>query len=131
MDCPACKNAMITLELDSVEIDHCLSCGGIWLDGGELEHLIGQPDQVTALLNSFGVANPHGEKKRRCPICDRPMAKIQVGKDNTSVIIDRCQRAHGLWFDAGELDEVLERAQLDTENKIRKLLADMFGKNDT
>ncbi|MHC4631399.1 MAG: zf-TFIIB domain-containing protein, partial [Planctomycetota bacterium] len=28
MDCPACKNAMITLELADVEIDYCTDCGG-------------------------------------------------------------------------------------------------------
>ena len=27
---------MITLELADVEIDHCVGCGGIWLDRGEL-----------------------------------------------------------------------------------------------
>ena len=27
---------MITLELQEVEIDHCIECGGIWLDSGEL-----------------------------------------------------------------------------------------------
>jgi hypothetical protein len=31
MDCPVCKNAMITLELQDVEVDHCTMCGGIWL----------------------------------------------------------------------------------------------------
>jgi len=41
MDCPVCNNAMITLELDQVEIDHCTECGGIWLDAGELETLLG------------------------------------------------------------------------------------------
>ena len=40
MDCPVCKNAMITMELDEVEVDHCLDCGGIWLDSGELEMLL-------------------------------------------------------------------------------------------
>ncbi len=128
MNCPACKNPMITLELDAVEIDHCLACSGIWLDSGELEELIGDTEKVATLLQSFGIANPRNEKKRRCPICRRPMAKIQVGMDKASVMIDRCQRGHGLWFDAGELDDVLERAQLDPENKIRALLADMFGK---
>jgi Zn-finger nucleic acid-binding protein len=121
---------MVTLELDEVEIDHCLSCSGIWLDSGELEELIGDAHRVTALLQSFGVVSPLNEKKRHCPICDRPMAKIQVGMDEKPVVIDRCQRSHGLWFDAGELDDVLERAQLDAENKIRQLLADMFGKSD-
>ena len=37
MNCPACKEALIVLELDEVEIDHCLSCQGIWLDAGELQ----------------------------------------------------------------------------------------------
>ncbi len=42
MNCPVCKEPMIVLELDEVEIDHCISCGGIWLDAGELELLIGK-----------------------------------------------------------------------------------------
>lgn len=128
MDCPVCKIPMIVLELQEVEIDNCMDCGGIWLDSGELEALIGHAEKADALLRSFGVANPMGEKKRKCPICDRPMAKIQVGAEGASVIIDRCQRGHGLWFDQGELENVLERAQLDEENKIRQLLADMFGR---
>ena len=40
MDCPVCKDAMIVMELNEVEIDHCLSCSGIWLDAGELELLL-------------------------------------------------------------------------------------------
>ena len=39
MDCPACKEPLIVLELNEVEIDNCVSCGGIWLDKGELERL--------------------------------------------------------------------------------------------
>ena len=43
MNCPACHNAMITLELGEVEIDHCTDCGGIWLDSGELDALLDDP----------------------------------------------------------------------------------------
>ena len=46
MNCPACKNAMITLELADVEIDHCVGCGGIWLDAGELELLMEAPEEA-------------------------------------------------------------------------------------
>ena len=53
MNCPACKNAMITLELADVEIDHCVHCGGIWLDGGELELLMDAPQKARELLDSF------------------------------------------------------------------------------
>ena len=62
MDCPVCKNAMITLELQEVEIDHCTDCGGIWLDAGELEMLLGEPQKATLLLNSFKTDNNSNEK---------------------------------------------------------------------
>lgn len=38
---PSCENALMErVEIDSVEIDKCPSCGGIWLDPGELELLM-------------------------------------------------------------------------------------------
>ena len=40
MICSVCENPMVVLELDQIEIDHCLHCGGIWLDKGELEEVI-------------------------------------------------------------------------------------------
>lgn len=62
MDCPVCHNAMITLELAQVEIDHCVECGGIWLDGGELEALIGDKEEV----RDHPFAGP-GDAIRRTP----------------------------------------------------------------
>jgi Zn-finger nucleic acid-binding protein len=116
MDCPVCKNAMITLELAEVEIDHCPDCGGIWLDAGELE-----------LLHSFKIDPNCTERKRKCPICDKKMQKIIVGKTPPTLLIDKCTKGDGLWFDKGELSSIIDRAQLDKDNKIQQLLADMFG----
>lgn len=127
MDCPACKEAMITLELEDVEIDHCPDCGGIWLDAGELELLLGDDGQAEKLLKSFDIAEKCSEKPRKCPICRKKMQKITVGKSQQPLLIDKCQRGDGLWFDAGELNDIIEKAQLDSENKIQKILADMFG----
>jgi len=129
MDCPVCKNAMITLELAEVEIDHCIDCGGIWLDAGELELLLGEPEKARNLLNSFQVDTVTGEKPRKCPICDRKMQKIIVGESKPPLLIDKCRKGDGLWFDKGELQNICGRAQLDKDNKIQKLLADMFSHN--
>jgi len=126
MDCPVCKNAMITLELADVEIDHCPDCGGIWLDAGELELLLGEPEKAKQLLNSFKVDSSSTETLRRCPICDKKMQKIIVGFSKPTLLIDRCRKNHGLWFDKGELNNIIDKAQLDKDNKIRELLADMF-----
>ena len=41
MLCPNCKTEnLITSERQSVQIDHCPRCRGVWLDRGELEKLV-------------------------------------------------------------------------------------------
>lgn len=127
MDCPACKNAMITLELADVEIDHCTTCGGIWLDAGELELLMGNSETARQLLNSFQIKTGAAELPRICPICDKKMQKILVGDSNGKLLLDKCGRGHGLWFDKAELHDILNRAKLDKDNKILTILTDMFG----
>jgi len=127
MDCPVCKNAMITFELAEVEVDYCTDCGGIWLDAGELELLLGDSQLAKELLDSFKIDTGYTENVRKCPICLKKMQKIIVGPSTPALLIDKCPRGDGLWFDKGELQDILNRAQLDKDNKIRKLLADMFG----
>ena len=131
MDCPVCKNAMITLELQEVEIDYCIDCGGIWLDSGELELLLGEPGKAAQLLKSFKIDSRATEKTRKCPICSKKMQKVVVGSSKPILLIDKCRRADGLWFDKGELNDMFERAHLDQDNKIQKLLTDMFGHGQT
>jgi Zn-finger nucleic acid-binding protein len=118
---------MITLELAEVEIDHCIDCGGIWLDAGELEPLLGESKKSKQLLDSFKIDSNCAEKPRRCPICDKKMQKIIVGKATPALLIDKCAKGDGLWFDKDELGNIIDKALLDKDNKIQRLLADMFG----
>ncbi len=127
MNCPVCKNAMITLELAEVEIDYCTGCKGVWLDAGELEMLLGDNGRAKKLIDSFDKDTSSGEKARQCPICDKKMEKIVVGHDEPMLLIDRCVKGDGLWFDRGELTNIIARALLDNDNKIKQLLSDMFG----
>ena len=130
MDCPVCENAMITLELADIEIDYCADCGGIWLDAGELEMLLGNPEQAQKLLDSFKIDANCTEKPRKCPICLKKMQKITVGSSQTPLLLDKCRRGDGLWFDKGELSRILATARLDKDSKIQKLLAEMFGEKE-
>ena len=118
---------MLTLELTGVEIDHCTDCGGIWLDAGELELLLGDSEHARQLIHSFKIDTACAKKKRKCPICLKKMQKIIVGRAAPSLLIDKCPKGDGLWFDKGELQNIFSRAKLDKDNKIQKLLADMFG----
>lgn len=133
MDCPVCKNAMITLLLEQVEVDYCTDCGGIWLDAGELEMLLGDSQQAAELLASFKQQPKSGERLRKCPICLKKMQKILVAPPSAdkSLLIDKCKRGDGLWFDKGELQDILRLGSLDKDRKIQKLLADMFGQAAT
>ncbi len=126
MDCPVCKNAMITLELDIVEIDHCLNCAGIWLDAGELEVLLGDPFKAQTALESFQLTRKTKEKPHKCPICDKRMQKVFAGSDPVAPMIDRCPRKHGIWFDRGELQHIIDHC-LGKDSRIGRLLADMFA----
>lgn len=127
MDCPVCKNAMITLELAETEIDYCTGCKGVWLDAGELEMLLGDEGKAKMLIDSFNKDASSVEKPRQCPICDKQMEKIDVGNGKPALLIDRCAQGDGLWFDSGELNGIIARAKLDEGNKIKKVLGDMFG----
>jgi len=120
---------MITLELEDVEIDYCTNCDGIWLDAGELELLLKEPDKTKGLLDSFRIDSESDERIRKCPICDKKMQKIVVGSSKPVLLIDKCRGGDGLWFDKGELQDIFDRAELDKDNKIQKLLSDMFGYN--
>ena len=128
MDCPVCKNAMITFELADVEIDHCVRCGGIWLDAGELELLL-DARKADRLLGSFREDRTAAEQPRKCPICGKKMAKVVVGASQPLLRIDECRHRHGLWFDRGELKQVLSQGQLDEESRIQQLLADIFSQD--
>jgi len=40
--CPVCGVALVPRVVYDIEVDSCLRCGGVWLDGGELQKLIGK-----------------------------------------------------------------------------------------
>jgi Zn-finger nucleic acid-binding protein len=121
---------MITLELTEVEIDHCVECGGIWLDSGELEMLIGDRSQALTTLGSLIQAPASDERPRKCPLCDKRMTKVQVGSSKPALVIDRCPKGDGLWFDRDELRHILTGSKVPKDSKVLQLLTDMFGSID-
>ena len=117
---------MVILELNQVEIDYCTNCHGIWLDDGELKLLLQNSEEKMKLLSTFVVDNNNKEKKIKCPICLKKMDKVLCGTEN-KVTLDKCKRHHGIWFNEGELETVVEMGGLDKQNKIIDLLKDMFS----
>ena len=127
MDCPVCRTAMIVLELDEVEVDYCTDCQGIWLDAGELEILLEDTAAAARVMKSLEPAQS-AEHRRKCPICRKSMDKVLIGKttEQNQELIDRCPKGHGLWFDRGELQQVVKMGRFDDDGKVQNLLGGLF-----
>jgi len=112
MICPVCKYDMIVVEYRSIELDYCNSCKGVWFDTGELELLLKSQDLeepkafLDGIINSQEAISP--EKKRNCPICGHKMKKTAIG-EQPKILIDICRNGHGLWFDGGEVAQLIKR----------------------
>lgn len=109
MLCPVCRKVMIIVEHHRIELDYCTQCGGVWFDGSELELFVkaaGLPEtefSPEALLRLPEVKqSPH---VRKCPLCHQKMRDVAIGEPG--IIIDVCRRGQGIWFDGGEIQELL------------------------
>jgi len=94
-----------------VEIDYCPSCGGIWLDKGELFHFAKRARPLAAALRDASGKAREGELKS--PKTGKPMLALPLfgGK----LVADACRDTGGIWLDKGELEEVLEKSEAGLE----------------
>jgi hypothetical protein len=116
---------MIVLELNQVEVDYCPGCSGTWLDAGELELLVDDPGTKDQILDLLKVAVDVDEKRIRCPICKKKMEKVDAGR-LAPVIIDRCRKGHGIWFDRDELYQTVTQGPIQKDSTVHQLLKEMF-----
>jgi len=110
VNCPACKGIVAIVEYERIELDYCTNCSGVWFDAGELELLaerLSLDGEAFSLHDIMALPEARvSEKARRCPICAKKMRKVHVG-DEPKVLLDVCPRQHGIWFDSGEVSQVL------------------------
>ena len=135
MICPTCHAVMIVVEQDKIELDYCSNCSGVWFDAGELELMLEKMGlDSNALFIAKVVDLPEAEsaeKKRRCPICGQKMKKTKLGQQ-PKVLIDVCPQGDGLWFDGGEVHQIIEQClqksgtKTDSENRVLTFLGDTF-----
>jgi len=125
--CPECREPLVAFELEGIEIDRCVTCGGTWLDAGELEQITElagvSPGRLTHALQAAG-AGKRG--KRRCPRCGRKLRAITIGGE-PPVEVDRCPGGDGLWLDADEMRAVITSfAQEEEAGAVARFFADLY-----
>jgi len=92
---------MVRVEVQSIEIDRCPSCGGIVLDKGESEaiELLGLAPVIEGGV-SAEPADGARATAARCHECNRDMIALRGAGDIEYDWCDGCER---LFFDRGEL----------------------------
>jgi hypothetical protein len=132
MICPVCKKDMFVVEYKQVEVDYCQSCKGAWFDAGELELLL-KNDGVQYVIGDLSKIDETrtSEKQHHCPICRKEMKKIKLGGD-TGVLVDACKNGDGLWFDGGEVAELVKiitgnsSGEKDSDSEVLSFLKEVF-----
>ena len=135
MICPVCKYDMIVVEYHDIELDYCNSCKGVWFDSGELELLLESHglEEIKVFLNDIRNSQEavSSEKKRNCPICGRKMKKTAIG-GQPEILIDICHDKHGLWFDGGEVTQLVRHLsgehppKHDSREQVINFLEEVF-----
>jgi len=106
MLCPVCRQPMVIVEFDDIELDICPDCQGLWFDTQELRELfelVGAPEQVYDLEDHLDRLDRAGGR-RSCPRCHARIEPVKSPASDAHLVLDRCPRGHGLWFDKGELE---------------------------
>ncbi|UCB42187.1 MAG: zf-TFIIB domain-containing protein [Dehalococcoidales bacterium] len=133
MKCVACKKPMIVVEHENIELDYCDNCSGVWFDAGEVALLMEAMGLESAGLDSLHLAAEakSSEGTRKCPECNKKMKKIALGH-TPELIIDVCPQEDGLWFDSGEVGQLVAHlsAQIegteDSQERVIEFLGEVF-----
>jgi Zn-finger nucleic acid-binding protein len=118
LTCVKCTSVLDKARVGDVEVDLCPSCGGLWLDHGEIERLgRGKPDELSKLRTALtGSARPDAasETTNTCPACPGALNEVVLGP----VHVEYCNKCHGIFLDKGELDQAVKAVAGTTVRQV-------------
>ena len=99
LKCPRDETELNIEHHKGIEVDHCPTCNGRWLDHHELDQLeaLAAPDEDTRRAT---VEFAKRSSELKCPVCEKQMRAFNYRAYNLE--IDTCEDEHGFWLDAGE-----------------------------
>ncbi len=117
--CPVCEGEQTltsrTIGASGVNALECGRCVGLWLGNDAFRVLAQRAKSEQLSIVGHGVPPAHalggwqgqaGPVYRNCPICSRRMNRRNYGR-RSGIILDICGD-DGVWFDAHELEQVLD-----------------------
>src|SRR5436305_12899869 len=83
LTCVKCTSVLDKAGVGDVEVDLCPSCGGLWLDHGEIERIgRGKPAELDSLKKALtGSEKPDeaSETTTSCPACPGQLKEVVLG----------------------------------------------------
>ncbi len=118
--CPRCDKPLSVLQgapMDTgvlpLPIHECTACGGMFVPQAVLDAIVARetpgpssPTHPRAVLPAPASHPVDIVRYVKCPCCGALMNRVNFGK-RSGVIVDVC-KAHGVWFDRGELTSAIE-----------------------
>lgn len=118
--CVRCNSVLDKTTVAAIEVDLCPSCGGVWLDKGELERLNRVPrEAVEGLRHALTGGEQAGlsPTQTACPVCPGKLTEVKLGR----VQIDCCTKCRGVFIDKGEFDAALAAVKGTTVDSVLAL----------
>jgi Zn-finger nucleic acid-binding protein len=118
LTCVKCTSVLDKARIGDVEVDLCPSCGGLWLDHGEIERLgRGKAEdlgRLRAALSGSTAPEPASETTTSCPACPGQLNVVVLGPIN----VEYCNKCHGIFLDKGELDQAVKAVAGTTVRQV-------------
>jgi len=127
--CPNCQTPMERGDRRDLTVDLCPSCGGVWLDSGELNDLAtGMHGDIEYCSIDEDV---HRDRfpERSCPRCPgQVMRKINLLR-LSDLIFDWCPECGGFFLDKGEVEQMNRELKNLTPNHEAEEYRAMHGRH--
>jgi len=115
---------------DSLNLDKCFACEGVWFDEGELSKLaeLGiKKETIASRINDSKLYKQLNEKSGLCPRCKKPMRRMRGKKGLRNIAVDLCGKCNGIWLDGGEANYAVKgNAAARAMNIFRYVWHDRF-----
>lgn len=114
MKCPKCGGELVPVVQDSMEVDRCNQCGGLWFDRMEADKLRKVKGSANAIdTGDEKVGEQYNQQgKIECPRCHTQMIRM-VDLEQHHIWYESCTVCYGKWFDAGEFKDLQQESVVD------------------
>lgn len=122
MECPKCHAKFETITFNTIEIDRCTNCRGLWFDMLEKDDLVKLEGSESIDIGSDELGREYDDMREiDCPHCQQSMIPM-IDKDQFHIRFESCPSCYGVFFDAGEFRDLKENTVMERFSKMLQTL---------